>query len=201
MVDKIDSDIIVSTMSDGTVVQKMPDREMLDREMFRTLLERLDPDPADILELAVLYADKKAQSTIEGVRAAWTGDWLRRRTVWFERMGKMRTAAEVTELSPSMKTTAAVHKARHDCRLLGIDVGDRVYFPELQFLPDGTPAPWVRRLVEALPDSNTLLQFLAAERPAINGRSFAEVFRANPVPSVIEGILSNAERMAVMEAR
>lgn len=174
---------------------------MPDREMFRTLLERLNPDPTDILDLAVMYADKKAQSAIEGVRAAWTGDWLRRRTVWLERMGKMRTAAEVTEISPSMKTTAAVHKARHDGRLLGIDVGDRVYFPEFQFSKDGAPAPWVRRLVEAMPDSNTVLQFLAAERPAMKGRSFARVLRENPGASAIEGMLGDAERVALAEAR
>jgi hypothetical protein len=195
-VDKVYWHITVSTMSTATAVQSMPDREM-----FRTLLERLNPDPADILELAVLYADKRDQSAIEGVRAAWTGDWLRRRTVWFERMGKMRTAAEVTKVSPSMRTTAAVHKARHDGRLLGIDVGDRVYFPEFQFSKDGTPAPWVRRLVEAMPDSNTLLQFLAAERPAMKGRSFAQVLREDSDPSVIEGMLGDAGRVALAEAR
>jgi hypothetical protein len=183
-------------MSNETAVEAVADREV-----FRTILDRLNLAPTDIMELTVLYVDKKAQSTIEGVHAAWTGDWLRRRTAWFERMGKMRTAAEVTKVSPSMKTKAAVHKARNDGRLMGIDVGDRVYFPEFQFSHDGTPAPWVRRLVEAMPDSNALLQFLAAERTGVKGRSFAEVIRENSDPSVIEGMLADAERVASAEAR
>jgi len=181
-------------MSTAIAVRPMPDREV-----FRALLDRLNPDPRDVMEMAVSYVDKRAQSTIEGVRASWTGDWLERRTVWFERMGKMRTAAEVTEVSPSMKTTAAVHKARHDGRLLGI-VGDRVYFPEFQFAADGTPAPWARRLVVALPDSNTLLQFLAAERQDLKGRSFAEVLREKSTSEpLIETMLGEAERVAAAE--
>jgi hypothetical protein len=147
------------------------------------VIEATEPDPVGLIERVTAYLDAKAQSSAESAQAACAVAWLRRRQEWLGRMGKLLTSAEVVALSPSMKTSAAVHKARHEGRLLAVELGDRVYFPEFQFQRDGTPAAWVRDLVGALPDSATSLQFLAARRKALKGRSYAEILREEPPAS------------------
>jgi hypothetical protein len=168
---------------------------------FSVLFEHARPDPEALLASVISYVNKRAQASVEGIRAQWTGDWLRRRDVWLKRMGKLLTPAEVTQVSPSMKTTAAVHKARHDGRLLAIEVGDRVYFPEFQFGDDGAPAPWVRELGALMPDSDAMLQFLAGGRGGSKGRSYGERLRDQSDGSIVEQMLATARRQALAEAR
>jgi len=147
------------------------------------------------------YLGTRAKDDAETVQAQWVNDWLSRRQDWLSRLGKLLTAPEVAAFSPSMKTPAAVHKARHDGRLLAFDLGDRTYFPEFQFQQDGKPAPWVRPLVERLPSTDTTLQFLAAGRTGLKGRSFAELLREGTAkPAIVEAMLQAASELADAEA-
>ena len=183
----------------------MPSTAIKTLDAISGVLEATDPDPVGLIERVSAYLDAKAQVSAESAHAAWTGDWLRRRQEWLGRMGKLLTSAEVAAISPTMKTSAAVHKARHDGRLLAVELGDRVYFPEFQFRSDGTPAPWARELMTALPDAPTCLQFLAAGRKKFKGRSYAEILRekyagSGPNPAV-ERLLDEAKAVALAEAR
>lgn len=204
-VDQVDAGrrvITVSTVTATTGAQSSTPAGEKGLDAILAIVETMQPDPAALLERVQSYVDRRAQKDVESARASWVSDWLRRRHEWLERLGKLLTAAEVNTLSPSMKSSAAVHKARHEGRLIAIDLGDRAYFPAFQLDADGVPAAWVRDLAEALPDSDTLLQFLAAARPALKGRSYADLLRdGKATPPVLETMLRQAREIAVAEAR
>jgi hypothetical protein len=168
---------------------------------FDDVLEQLQPEPAGLLEGVRAYLDRRTQKDAESVHLALDAEWLRRREQWLVRVGKLLPANEVARFSPSMKTRAAVHKAHKDGRLLAVEIGDRVFFPQFQFGEDGVARPWVRDLAAALPDSDTRLQFIAASRPALKGRSYAAVLREDPDPPTIAGMLKVAREQAAAEAR
>ena len=195
----------VDTTDLSLTLSTMPTMTAKALDAISGVIEATEPDPVGLIERVTAYLDAKAQSSAESAQAACADAWLRRRQEWLGRMGKLLTSAEVAALSPSMKTSAAVHKARHDGRLLAVELGARVYFPEFQFRRDGTPAAWVRDLVGALPDSATSLQFLAARRKALKGRSYAEILREEPPKDAgspaVTRLLSEAKQLAAAEAR
>jgi len=188
-------------MTDATIVDSQP-RKQKELDAIFQLVASISPRPRDLLKHVRDYLDTRAKDDAETVQAQWVNDWLSRRQDWLSRLGKLLTAPEVAAFSPSMKTPAAVHKARHDGRLLAFDLGDRTYFPEFQFQKDGKPAPWVRPLAERLPATDTTLQFLAAGRTGLKGRSFAEQLREGTAkPAIVAAMLQAASELADAEAR
>jgi hypothetical protein len=188
-------------MSEATTSQA-PFAKGKELDAIFQLLAGIAPQPRDLLDRVRAYLDTRAREDAEVVRAQWITGWLSRRQDWLERLGKLLTAAQVAALSPSMKTPAAVHKARHEGRLLAFDLGERTYFPEFQFQKDGKPASWVRTLAQRISSSDTLLQFLAAGRTGQRGRSFAEMLREGGTePHDIEGMLKAALEIMEAEAR
>lgn len=172
------------------------------RQAFEALFRALRPDPKLVLELTSAYVDARVQAQQEEAREAWLGDWLARREAWLGRVGPMLTAADVAEASPTMKSAAAVHKARGEGRLAGLEIGDRVYFPAFQFKRDGTPAAWVRDVVAALPDADAVLQFFAAARPALGDKSYAEALGGAAIDDEgIAGMVRDARAVGMAEAR
>ena len=185
----------------GTATADSPRAKQKELDAIFQLVASISPRPNDLIERVRDYLDTRAGKDAEAAQAQWVNDWLRRRQEWLTRLGKLLTAVEVAAFSPTMKTPAAVHKARHDGRLLAVDLGDRTYFPEFQFQKDGRPAAWVRTLSGRLPDGDTQLQFLAAGRTAWKGGSFVEMLRKETVrPETIEAMLQAASEVAEAEA-
>lgn len=175
-------------------------KEKRDREAIASLFRALLPDPGLVTAVTRAYVEERAQENIEHASAAWLTDWLQRREEWMGRIGQLLPAAKMVEISPTMKSVAAVHKARGEGRLIGFEVGDRVYYPAFQLRRDGTPAPWVRDVVAAVPDSDTLLQIFAAGLTAHGGRCYAELLNEGDEKIAAE-VVKYARDIAAAEAR
>lgn len=173
----------------------------LEQEQALTaVLKALKPAPDVVLSALQGYLDEVLIRNLEAGEAGWVSNWLERRDEWLRKAGKLLAATSVAEISPTMKSPAAIHKARGEGRLIAFEIAGRFFFPAFQFGKDGAPESWVREVATALPDPDSQLQFLVAGRRGHNGRSFAELLNEN-TPSIVPEMVREAHAIANAEAR
>lgn len=124
-------------------------------------------------------------------------NWHHRKAEWIRRFGTLLTASEVTNRAPATEPTIAIEN-----RLIRIQVGDEVHFPAFQFQADGTPHEWVEPIAAALREPDVILRFLASARPALDGKSYAEMIMRNMINrALMDTMIDEANRIAAVEFR
>jgi len=88
---------------------------------------------------------------------------------------------------------SAVHKAKHENRLLAFSLPARVgdFFPVFQ-VEKGELRPWIEPLLNFVGNGMPAVHFLTVKRRSLNGSSYFDLLRDDESPEVIDAMLEHA---------